>query len=107
MIQLITNLLYINLIIVLIHESGFITYVDDWINGKWKLYHLPYPIRCALCSTWWLSLLFIILTGQLTILNIVFCLLNAHLTKITIPLLRLMENLGLKVIYLLNKWLKL
>lgn len=103
MINVIFSLLLINLIMTLIHESGFILYVDEWINNKWKFYHLPYPIRCLLCGTWWLSLLFIIITGQLTLLNIALCLLNAHLTKITQPLFRFVENLLLKVIELLNR----
>lgn len=103
MINVIFSLLLINLIMSLIHESGFILYVDEWINNKWKFYHLPYPIRCLLCGTWWLSLLFIIITGQLTLLNIALCLLNAHLTKITQPLFRFVENLLLKVIELLNR----
>lgn len=101
--NVIFSLLTINLIMTLIHESGFIVYVDEWINGKWKFYHLPYPIRCLLCGTWWLSLLFIIITGNLTLFNIALCLLNAHLTKITRPLYRFIENLLLKVIELLNR----
>ena len=107
MIQLILNLLFINLIVVLVHESGFITYVDDWISGKWKFHHLPYPVLCALCTTWWLSLLYIIIAGPLSLMTILLCLVNAHLTKITQPLLRLLENVGLKIIELLNKCLKL
>lgn len=103
MINVIFSLLLINLIMTLIHESGFILYVDEWINNKWKFYHLPYPIRCLLCGTWWLSLLYIIITGQLSLLNIALCLLNAHLTKITQPLFRFVENLLLKVIELLNR----
>ena len=107
MTTLIFNLLWINLIMVLIHESGFIENIDEWINDKYKFYHLPYPIRCCLCGTWWISLLFIIITGQLSLLAVVLCLLNAHLTKITQPLYRLAENLMLKIIELLNRWLKL
>lgn len=107
MIQLITNLLLINLIMVLIHESGFITYMDDWINEKFPFHHLPYPILCCLCGVWWLSLLCIIITGNFTLLNIALCLLNAHLTKLVQPLYRLVENLLFKIIELVNNALKL
>ena len=107
MYTIIFNLLIINGIMTLIHESGFILYVDDWISEKFKFHHLPYPIRCLLCGTFWLSILFIAITGQFTLLNIFLCLLNAHLTKITQPLFRLAENVAMKVIMLLNKWLKL
>lgn len=101
------NLLIINIIVVLVHESGFISYMDDLISNKYKFYHLPYPIKCALCTTWWLSLLYIIITGNLSLLMIAVCLLNAHLTKITQPIYRLLENLVLKLIELLNRLFKL
>lgn len=97
------NLLLINIILVLIHESGFITYVDDWINARWKFYHLPYPVLCLLCGTWWLSLLYIIIAGPFNLLTIALCLINAHLTQFTQPLFRLIMNVMLKVIELLNR----
>lgn len=99
------NLLLINLIMTLIHESGFIENVDDWINSKFKFHHLPYPVRCLLCGTWWASLLYIIIAGPFNLLTIALCLINAHATKITQPLCRLIENIMLKMIELLNKWL--
>lgn len=107
MTTLIFNLLIINVILTLIHESGFITYVDDWINEKYKFHHLPYPVRCLLCGTFWLSILYICITGQLSLLSIALCLANAHLTKITTPLYRLLENLVLKVIGWVNDVLNL
>ena len=100
--QIILNLLWINLIIVLIHESGFIENMDEWISTKYKFYHLPYPIRCCLCSTWWISLIYIIIAGHFNLLFIMLCLINAHLTKITRPLYRFIENVLLKGIELLN-----
>lgn len=107
MLQIIYNLLLINIIMVLIHESGFIQNVDDWINEKVPLHHLPYPILCCLCGTWWLSLLYIIIAGQFTLLNIALCLLNAHMTKIVQPLYKLVENLLYKLIEMANKVLRL
>jgi len=107
MLQIISNLLLINIIMVLIHESGFIQNVDDWINEKVPLHHLPYPILCCLCGTWWLSLLYIIIAGEFSLLTIALCLLNAHLTKITQPLYKLVENLLYKLIEMANKVLRL
>ena len=97
----------INLIVILIHESVFIEYWDNWISERWKFHHLPYPVRCQLCTTFWTSMLYIIITGNFTIPGVMLCLLNAHATKITTPLLRMIENIGLKTIFLVNKWLKL
>lgn len=101
----ISQLLLINLIMTLIHASGFIVNVDEWISGKWKFYHLPYPVRCLLCGTFWLSLLYIMIVGPFNLLTISFCLINAHLTNITMPLYRLIENIILQVIGKINEWL--
>lgn len=103
MIQLILNLLFINLIVVLVHESGFITYVDDWISGKWKFHHLPYPVLCALCTTNWISIFYVLITGHFSLLTLMLCLVNAHLTVVVQPLFRFVINALLKVIELLNK----
>lgn len=91
------------MIMVLVHESGFIEKMDDMISTKWKFHHLPYPIRCLLCGTWWLSLLYIIITpGAFTLLNILLCLLNAHLTEITQGIWRTIRTAVLDVIAWLN-----
>jgi len=103
LITTLTNLLLINIIMTLIHESGFIENVDDWISGKYKFHHLPYPVRCLLCGVNWLSIFYVIITGQLSLLTLMLCLLNAHLTQITQPLFRFIMNALLKVVELLNR----
>ena len=101
------NLLFINLFVVLVHEAGFFGHLDDWVNSKFKFRHLPYIFLCALCQTFWLSLLYIIISGPIALWMIPLCVLNGLLTRVTQPLYRLIENILLKVIELLNKWLKL
>lgn len=105
--EILFDLLMINLIVVLIHESGFISYMDDWVNDKWKFYHLPYPIRCALCTTNWISIFYVLIIGKFSLFTLMLCLLNAHLTQITQPLFRFLMNLLKKVIELLNRLFKL
>lgn len=107
MLSLIINLLLINAILVLVHESGFIVTIDEMISERWKFYHLPYPVKCLLCSCWWASLLCCIIMGPFNLLTIMLCLINAHLTKITQPLFRLVENIVLMAIDKLNTWLNL
>lgn len=105
-VSILVNLLIINIIMVLIHESGFITNIDEMINKKWKFHHLPYPVRCLLCGTWWISLLYIILTpGAFTLLNILLCLLNAHLTEITQGIWRTIKTLIMDVLGWINRYL--
>lgn len=103
---IIFSLLIINIIMVLVHESGFIEHLDSWVSSKWKFYHLPYPVRCLLCGTWWLSLLFIIITpGAFTLLNILLCLLNAHLTEITQGLWRTIKTAIMDLIGWINNYI--
>lgn len=97
------HLLLINLMLMMVHESGFIVTIDEMINARWKFYHLPYPIRCLLCGTNWISIFYVIITGQLSLLTLMLCLLNAHLTQITQPLFRFVMNALLKVVELLNR----
>lgn len=101
------NLLFINLFVVLVHEAGFFEHLDDWVNSKFKFRHLPYIFLCALCQVNWLTFLYLIITGNVTLFTIMLCPLNGLLTRVTQPLYRLFENILLKVIYLLNKWLNL
>lgn len=100
---IITNLLLINLILVLIFLSGFVDEVDAFINGHIRFAHLPKPFSCVLCMTFWTSLLYIIISGHLSILSICLCLVNATLTDITMPLVTLIKNWMLKIIEIMNR----
>lgn len=92
-VNILINLLLINFIVVLAHESGFFVSLDEWVSKKWKFHHLPKIMMCALCQTWWLSLLYVILTpGALSILSILLCLVNAHLTEITTGIWRTVKT---------------
>ena len=101
--MLIATLLLINLGMVLIYSSGFFEVMDGMINKKFPPYHLPYPFHCVLCGTFWMSLLYIIISGNFTIPGIVLCLVSAHLTEITTPLVRLVKNILLTIIKIINK----
>ena len=91
-------LLMINLIVSMVYNSGFWDSMDYYANKKFPLHHLPYIMQCTLCQCFWLSLLAVIITGQFNLLTIALSLLNGHLTKIMIPLLKVAEEWGLKII---------
>lgn len=65
----------------IIDLSGIIDELEDMI-GKWlkcKI-KIPKPFSCSLCSSWWLGLLYIIIMGKFTILNIAFVAFLSFLT---------------------------
>lgn len=87
---MIVDLLLINFIMVLFHESGFIDNLDEMVSKKWKFHHLPYPVKCLLCGTWWLSLLYILIVPGFSLMGVALALLNAHLTIVTQGIWRVM-----------------
>lgn len=104
--MIILALLLINIFVVLAHESGFFEYLDEKVNSKWKFYHLPKIVMCALCQTWWLSLLYIIITpGAFTLLNICLCMVNAHLTEVTQGIWRTIRTAIMDFLAWINRWL--
>lgn len=105
--MMIWSLLIINLIVVLAHASGFFEYMDDWVSKKWRFHHLPKIMVCALCQTNWLSILYILVTGQFSLLGLMLCLVNAHLTDITLPLVQTIKDFLLKILVLINKLIDL
>lgn len=100
---MIIDLLIINLIVTLIFLSGFVDSIDEAINKRWKFHHLPKPFSCCLCSTFWASLIWVIVAGQVSLLSIALCLINGHLTEVTTPLITLIKNALLKIIEIMNR----
>ena len=98
---MILNLICINLIVALVFLSGFWDVMDSELNKRVRFAHLPHILSCGLCQCWWLSLLYVIIAGKLTLLNVMLCLVNAHLIELTIPLLSTIKEWGLKIISLI------
>lgn len=95
---MILDLLLINIIMVLIHESGFIDKLDEAVSKKWRFHHLPYPVRCMLCGTWWLSLLYILIVPGFSLMGVALALLNAHLTEVTQGFWRIIKQASMKAL---------
>lgn len=102
--MILLNLLFINLFVCLVHEAGFFETIDTMISERYKFHHLPYIFMCGLCQVNWLSFLYILITGNISIFTIMLCPLNGLLTRVVQPLYRFVENLLLKIIECLN-WL--
>lgn len=88
----IEGLILINVIVALVWNSGFWESVDYYISKRFPLRHLPQIIFCQLCLCFWLSVIYLIVTGNFTLIGIVAALVNAHLVEITIPLLKVVKE---------------
>lgn len=100
---MILNLIWIHLIVVLIFLSGFVDSIDEAINKRFKFRHLPKPFSCCLCSTFWTTIIYLIVMKELSLLTILYALASATLTEVTTPLITFIKNLFLKIIELMNK----
>ena len=98
------DLLYINVIVALIWNSGFFDAIDEWISKKVRFHHLPTPFFCSLCGCWWLSLLWVIVTDNLSMFNICLCIVSAYMTDITWNLYKMIENIIMRIIMYINHY---
>lgn len=98
MMNIYLTMILIAALVTLVFESGFWDNLDRWVNSKWRFYHLPHLLLCDLCQTWWLCLLYIIISGNLSLLNIVIALAVAHLPQIFSPLFNIVKGYILKLI---------
>lgn len=65
----------------LIDLSGFIDSVEWWLSRTLNIKaRIPKPFSCSYCMTHHIAVLYLLIAGQLTLLNYVFVLLVAFLT---------------------------
>lgn len=72
-----------------------------------KIGYLPKPWSCSLCQTWWLGLLYLLLTHQVTVPSITLLLLVACLTPLTLALYHLVVDFIMKMINALYDYFNL
>lgn len=103
--MILLNILVINLALILVIDlSGFIPSVKRLIS-KWLTKNQIEtdsfrirPFDCSYCMTFWCTLLFIIVTGQFTFLNLLLVIIVTHLTDVTRQTMLLIKDLLLKII---------
>lgn len=79
-----------------------------WLKGSapYREYSLK-PFDCELCLTWWCGLLYIIITGNLSLVNIALVALVAWSTPVIVELLNLLVDIPRRLIDMARSWLKL
>lgn len=106
--MIIIDLILITFIVVQIVDiSGIITsikkLVATFMNIKdYNRINLPL-ISCSYCVNWWISLIYIIIMGELTLFNIGFILLMSALTPIIVDITYTIQDILTKLINLINK----
>lgn len=103
--MILLNILVINLALILVIDlSGFVPSVKRLIS-KWLTKNQIEtdsfrirPFDCSYCMTFWCTLLFIIVTGQFTFLNLLLVIIVTHLTDVTRQTMLLIKDLLLKII---------
>lgn len=103
--QIIIDLLLIQFIITgIIDVSGFIGEIEHslskWLKIKAKI---PKPFSCSTCMTFWTGLIYLLITGNLSLLTISLTLFIALMTTVTSGVIILVRDLFLKIIDLINK----
>lgn len=56
------------------------------------------PFNCSTCATWWLSVLYIIITGHFTLPYLAACMVAALLTPFTLDLIHLVKDTAYSLI---------
>ena len=86
----------------------FSPYIKKWMTGgkfkspiKFKLF------ECSTCQVHWLSMIYLICTGNFTIVNYTIIILLSWLTPVLAQLLSLLRNIFMKLIYKISELLGL
>lgn len=101
--MIISNLILITIIFVIVTD---LTDFPDFLNRRlWKiLFKVPYNgkqfklLSCSLCQSWWMMLLYLILTHNLTIPYIALSLTFSFLTPVIKETLLFIKDFFLKVL---------
>lgn len=108
--MIVFNLFLIAVIVVCIVDiSGFIDSIKSVLNKvitKGKFSNSNYsikPIDCSLCMTWWVGLIYLIIYNSVSLVNIAILLLIAISTPIINDLIKLIQDLMIKLIQLIEK----
>lgn len=103
------DILLIALICVLVTDK-----TDFFSNVEKMIYKVLHPerqprelhlklLRCSLCQTWWCSLVYLIITGNVTLFNLAYALFIAFLTPVIGDLLEWVRDILYKFIKIIYK----
>lgn len=99
---MIWNLILIQFICVMLVDvtgvvEDLITPIVRWLTGS-KIGQIGKPFSCSLCMTFWTGLIYLLCTGNFTIVNFTVVLLLACLTPVTLMLYHLAVDLFTRMV---------
>lgn len=104
------NILLIAVIVVIVIDiTDFINNIKKLISSiltKGKIKSSSYimkPFDCSLCMTFWAGLIYLIYCNSISLLNIAILLLIAISTPIINDIIRLLQDLAIKLIQVIEK----
>jgi hypothetical protein len=92
------DLLLIASIVTMIFESGWWDEMDEMINKHFKFCHLPKIFVCQFCQCFWISLIWLLFTAELSLYLPFLALITANVSEILLPVFKLLKQSILKVI---------
>ena len=91
------------IVVIIIDISGFIDSIKNLVGKALRINNVSLKlIECSFCSNWWLSLLYIYVTNNLTLSTILFALLCSTLTPVIGDLIYLIRDIFGKIILKIN-----
>lgn len=106
--DLLLDLLFIQILVCYIIDlSGFIPSLEMSLSKWLKIKaHIPKPFSCSLCSGWWLGLIYLLVTGQFGLSQIVIVAGLSFFSKHISGFIRWMSELMVKLESILYKWIR-
>lgn len=82
--------------VIIIDLSGFIQEIESLVTrllgARRGYFEMPKPFSCSLCMTWWTGLIYLLIMGECTILNILLVLLIAYFTPVFKDILLILRD---------------
>lgn len=101
---MIVELLMIAAVVMMIFESGWWDNMDELVSRRFRFHHLPKIFVCQFCQTFWLSLLWLLFTYEISVFSVFLALINANVGEIMLPLFKLLkQGLNKGIEWLINK----
>lgn len=89
------------IMVIIIDISGFIDSIKEFIGKMLNIANVRLkPLDCSFCVNWWLSLLYLIYTNELSLTTVMFALIMSVMTTVISDLIYLIRDL---IANLINK----